>query len=138
MTTVVWAGAEAGLRAVATATTAEDALAAVARHRPDVLVLDMRLPGAGVVLRRSSVPVLALTGPAGVVAAIRAGARGCVAPDADPTVLAGAVAGLAAGSVIFGPGVAGLLGELVGPREYRVPDYSTTPSRARINGAERY
>jgi DNA-binding NarL/FixJ family response regulator len=131
--TVVWGGATAGLPVLATATTADSALAAVARCRPEVLVLDMRMPGARTVLRRCPVPVLALTDPDGVVAAIRGGARGCVAVDAEPAVLAGAVAGVAAGAVIFGPDTADRLGDLVGPRPYRPPDYSTTPALARVS-----
>lgn len=45
------------------------------------------------------------------------------------------VVGVAAGEVIFEPGVVGLLGELVGADSCRAPDYSTTPNRVRMNSA---
>ena len=135
MLTVVWGGAAAGLPVAAIATTAAAVLAAVARHEPDVVVVDMRMPGATHVLRRSPVPVLALTELEGVAAAVRAGARGCVAPNADPTVLAGAAVSVAAGEVIFGPGVSGLLGELVGTGSCQAPDFSTKLNRVRMGAA---
>jgi len=129
MPAVVWGGAAAGIPVLASATTAEAVLAAVAEHEPDVVVVDMRMPDAPRVLRRSPVPVLALTDLDGVVSAMRAGARGSVARGAGPVVLAGAVVSVAAGEVILGPGMADLLGELLGDGPCRAPEYSTNLGR---------
>ena len=46
---------------------------------------------------------------------------------------AATAASVAAGEVIFGPGVADLLGELVGSGPCRTPDYSTKLDRVRMN-----
>ncbi|MBE8520199.1 response regulator transcription factor [Amycolatopsis sp. H6(2020)] len=87
MTTVVLAGVcppvATGITVVAEAGTGAEALDAVRRHRPDVLVLDLAL-GADVAAR-AGVPVLVFTEPADVARAIR---------------------NVAAGAVVFGDGLA--------------------------------
>ena len=90
----------------------ESALELVAREAPEVLLLDLEMPGGGglEVLRRIRTAVrppatLVLTmhdDDASVVAAIRAGARGYLHKDADRSELSRAIATCAAGGVVFG------------------------------------
>jgi DNA-binding NarL/FixJ family response regulator len=100
--------------------------------RADVVVLDMRLRGAVRAIRRSGAAVLALvTSDEELLAAMRAGARGCVHADAGPAEVARAARRVAAGEVIFGPELATRLGELVGADDrFRVPDRTVAISRA--------
>lgn len=83
---------EADFEVVGTATNGEDALAAVRRHRPDILVLDVNMPqGDGLWVLRALKPlglptqVVLLTAALDeeeVVEAIRAGVRGLVLKEA--------------------------------------------------------
>ena len=111
MTTVVLAGdcppVATGITVVAEAGTGAEALDAVRRHRPDVLVLDLAL-GAGVAAG-AGVPVLVFTEPdddVAITGALRAGVRGYLPADADPADVARAVHNVAAGAVVFGDGIA--------------------------------
>ena len=96
----------------------EDARSAIARIpavRPDVVVLDMRLPdGSGIEVCRQvrsldpSISVLMLTsfdGDDDVLAAIMAGAAGYVLKDVDSNELLAAVRRVAAGQSILDPAV---------------------------------
>lgn len=95
------------------------AVAAVERLRPDVVLLDLRMPGAdGVAALRglresgSTARVLVITSftePAAVLPAVRAGAAGYVYKDVDPPALAAAVRSVHAGHVLLHPDVARLL-----------------------------
>jgi DNA-binding NarL/FixJ family response regulator len=99
----------------AAAVTAADEL------RPDVVLLDLKMPGAdGVValrgLRQSgnSAKVLIITSftePAAVLPAVRAGAAGYVYKDVDPPALAAAIRAVHAGHVLLHPDVARLLAD---------------------------
>lgn len=127
-------GVPGGPLVVAEARSASEVLREAARHRPDVLVLDLRLGGTGRVIRKAGVAVLVLTASGDdLVAAMRAGARGCLHPGAEPADVARAIRGVAAGEVIFGPLVAGRLGELVGANRVpaRAPDWAAMITRAR-------
>ncbi|MEU5266420.1 response regulator transcription factor [Amycolatopsis sp. NPDC021455] len=110
MTTVVLAGAcrvaTTGITVVATAATGAEAIEAVRRHRPDVLVLDLAL-GTDVAAR-ADVPVLAITAPddAAIAGALRAGVRGFLPARADPVDVVRAVRNVAAGAAVFGDGIA--------------------------------
>ena len=105
------------LNLVATAATAAEALRVVVTARPDVLVLDLGLPdGSGIDVARQvrraapETAVLMLTmhdDADSVFAAMRAGAKGYVLKGAEPNDIIRAIQDVAAGSVIFGPGVAG-------------------------------
>ena len=97
------------------ATGAEAVRAAVTLH-PDVLIMDIQMPGmSGIDATREigrvapGVAVLMLTmfeDDESVFAAMRAGALGYVLKGASPTDMIRAIAAVAAGEAIFGTGVA--------------------------------
>ena len=108
----------------------DEALRVVAETRPDVVIMDIHMPGLdGVSATRSiaadfpDVAVLVvsmLEDDASVFAAMRAGARGYVVKGADTDDLLRALESVARGDVVFGPAVAG-----------RVLSYLTRPLSAR-------
>jgi DNA-binding NarL/FixJ family response regulator len=91
------------------------ALALVAEHRPDVVLMDLRMPGMDGVeatrrIRREhpGVEVVVLTTHAddkSILAALRAGARGYLTKDAGVAEIARAVAAAAAGQALLDPQV---------------------------------
>lgn len=89
------------------------------RLRPDVILLDLRMPGAGGVaalhgLRDNPARVLVVTSytePSAVLPAVRAGAAGYVYKDVDPPALAAAIRSVHAGHVLLHPDVARLLAD---------------------------
>ena len=89
------------------------------RLRPDVILLDLRMPGADGVtalrgLRGNPARVLVVTSytePSAVLPAVRAGAAGYVYKDVDPPALAAAIRSVHAGHVLLHPDVARLLAE---------------------------
>jgi DNA-binding NarL/FixJ family response regulator len=95
----------------------DEAVAAIPGARPDVVLLDVHLPGGGgvEVLRRLAphdARFLALSvsdAPDDVIAVIRAGARGYVTKTIDAAELADAVARVAAGDAVFSPRLAGFV-----------------------------
>jgi DNA-binding NarL/FixJ family response regulator len=104
-----------GYDLVGTASTGAEAVRAAVTLRPDVLVMDIQMPGGGVEATREisrvapDVAVLMLTmfdDDESVFAAMRAGARGYVLKGAAPDNVIRAIAAVAAGEAIFGPGVA--------------------------------
>lgn len=115
-----------GYELVGTAATGDEAVKAAVLLRPDVLVMDIQMPGrtgieATAEVRRVApeVAVLMLTmydDDASVFAAIRAGALGYVLKGSPSTTIIRAIAAVAAGEAIFGPGVA-----------RRTIDYLTAP-----------
>ncbi|MGQ7295848.1 response regulator transcription factor [Quadrisphaera sp. KR29] len=107
-----------GFAVVAEAEDADGAVAACRAHRPDVAVLDLRMPGGGVAAAQEvvrAVPgtaVLVLTmhrDPVLLRAALAAGARGYLLKDAPAEEVLRAVSAVAAGQLIFDPGVAGFV-----------------------------
>jgi DNA-binding NarL/FixJ family response regulator len=89
------------------------------RLRPDVILLDLRMPGADGVaalhgLRAAGNPakvlvITSFTEPSAVLPAVRAGASGYVYKDVDPPALAAAIRSVHAGHVLLHPDVARLL-----------------------------
>jgi DNA-binding NarL/FixJ family response regulator len=118
-------GSLEGIEVVATAADGADALREAVLHRPDVLVMDVAMPGTdGVTATRqvaASAPetaVLMLTmfdDDESVLAAMQAGARGYLLKGARQEEIERAIRAVAAGEAIFGPGIARrLLGLVAG------------------------
>jgi DNA-binding NarL/FixJ family response regulator len=133
--------ARPGYEVVGTASTGEEAVRAAVTLRPDVLVMDVQMPGAGgiaatreVARAAPDVAVLVLTmfdDDESVLAALRAGARGYVLKGAAPDTLVRAVAAVAAGEAILGPGIAArALQHLSGPQARR-PAFPELTARER-------
>lgn len=101
---------------VAEAADGEAALAAAAEHGPDVVLMDLRMPGmsgleatARMAAAHPEIAVLVLTMDSdddSVFAALRAGARGYLLKEAQGEDVRRALLGVAAGEAVFGPGVA--------------------------------
>jgi DNA-binding NarL/FixJ family response regulator len=109
---------KAGLEVVAEAGDVEEALAAIAATEPDVVLLDVHMPGGGglEVLRRLpgriETRVLALSvsdAAEDVIAIIRAGARGYVTKNISGDELADAITRVAGGDAVFSPRLAGFV-----------------------------
>ncbi len=96
-----------------------ECVAAAERLRPDVVLLDLRMPGSDGLdalraLQEHANParvlvVTSFTEPAAVLPAVRAGAAGYVYKNVDPQALAAAIRAVHAGHVLLHPDVAGLL-----------------------------
>jgi DNA-binding NarL/FixJ family response regulator len=114
------------LEILAEAGTVDDAEAAIAQHEPDVVLLDVHMPGGGgiEVIRRTAAAGLRPTFLAlsvsdaaeDVIAVIRAGARGYVTKNISPAELADAVRRVHEGDAVFSPRLAGfVLDAFTGP-----------------------
>ena len=106
--------------------TVDEAVAAIGRERPEVVLLDVHMPdGGGVeVIRRAAAEgrrpcFLALSvsdAAEDVIAVIRAGARGYVTKNIGPEELADAVRRVHGGDAVFSPRLAGfVLDAFAGP-----------------------
>jgi DNA-binding NarL/FixJ family response regulator len=101
---------------VGEATTGREAVRSAVTDRPDVIVMDLRMPDldgttatAEICRVAPDVAVLVLTmldDDDSVFAAMRAGARGYLVKGASQQEIVRAITGVAAGEAIFGPGVA--------------------------------
>lgn len=101
---------------VAEAGTGAEAVAAAQCHHPDVVVMDLHMPGLNgieatrrIVGADPGIGVLVLTmleDDDSVFAAMRAGARGYLLKGADQDEIAMAVRAVAGGDAIFGPAIA--------------------------------
>ncbi len=101
---------------VGEATDGEQAVRAVAEHEPDVVLMDIRMPGidgleatARVRAANPGTAVLVLTmfdDDDTVFAAMRAGAQGYLLKGADQVEIDRAIRAVVAGEAIFSPGVA--------------------------------
>ncbi|MFI0479169.1 response regulator [Actinomadura sp. 9N215] len=105
-----------GLTVVAEAADGRAAVRLAVEHRPDVLVMDIQMPGLdGIEATRQIVrtapetAVLMLTmyeDDDSVFSAMRAGARGYLLKGAQQNDIAQAIRAVASGQAVFGPGVA--------------------------------
>jgi DNA-binding NarL/FixJ family response regulator len=94
----------------------EQAVAVCEQQRPDVVLMDIRMPGVSgidatrrILAARPETGVLMLTmleDDTSVFAAMRAGARGYILKGADPDQITRAVTAVAAGELIFGAALA--------------------------------
>ena len=109
---------KAGVEVVAEAEDVDSAVKAIEAHRPDVVLLDVHMPGGGgvEVLRRigSRIPVtfLALSvsdAAEDVIGVIRAGARGYVTKNISGADLVSALQRVASGDAVFSPRLAGFV-----------------------------
>ena len=123
-------GTQTGLALVGEAETGHDAVAQALLLQPDVVLMDLSMPGLdGIAATRRIVDtsphiaVLVLTmadNDAAVFDALRAGARGYLLKGADRAELTRAIRAVASGEAIFGPDVARRL----------MTYFATTPIRA--------
>lgn len=104
-----------GLTVVATAADGEQAVAVTAEHRPDVVLMDLRMPKmdgiaatAAITAAFPDVAVVVLTtydDGASILAALGAGARGYLTKQAGRADIARAVRAAAAGQAVLDPAV---------------------------------
>jgi DNA-binding NarL/FixJ family response regulator len=111
--------AEPDLSVVGEAGSGAEALAMARRHRPDVILMDLRMPGTDGVWATSRIlavsdhsKVVVLTTyetDADILRAVEAGAAGYLLKDASRAELAGAIRAAARGETVLAPSVAGRL-----------------------------
>jgi DNA-binding NarL/FixJ family response regulator len=121
-----------GITVVGEAASGEEALELVAQTAPDVVIMDLHLPGVSGVAatqqlleRDPELGVLVLTmfeDDTSLLAALRAGARGYVVKGADHEEILTAIRAVARGEVLLGRVVSGRLGAALaspsGPRPF--------------------
>ena len=116
----------AGLELVGEAANAEDAIELVLDLRPDVVLIDIRLPGSsgvsvierlGLLAPASRVLVLTRSEENRVVEAILAGASGYILKSAPPKAIIEAVMATADGESVLSPQIAGKLLQRIRERE---------------------
>jgi DNA-binding NarL/FixJ family response regulator len=107
---------------VAEAATGEEAVAAAEAHRPDVVLMDIRMPGMDGIeatrrLPRQRVLILTTFGlDEYIIEALRAGASGFLLKDAPTREVVEAVRAVAAGDAVLAPAVTRQLLDQVGRR----------------------
>ena len=104
-----------GIELVATASDGEEAIALAGRHKPDVVLMDLRMPRLGGIdatrrlrVLEPEIRVIALTTFAddeSVLGALRAGARGYLTKDAGAEDIRAAIFAVAAGEATLDPAV---------------------------------
>lgn len=112
---------EEGVEVIGDAGTVPEAIAGIVDARPDVVLLDVHMPGGGgVAVLRGVLDALGSQAPVflalsvsdaadDVIATIRAGARGYVTKTISGTDLADAVRRVAEGDAVFSPRLAGFV-----------------------------
>jgi DNA-binding NarL/FixJ family response regulator len=128
----------AELEFVAEASDGDQAAALCDRHQPDVVMMDIRMPGTSgvestrrIVTAHPSIGVLMLTmleDDTSMFAALRAGARGYVLKGATPDEIIRAIVAVAAGEALFGSAVARRIATFLQPdqrtRDHPYPSLS--------------
>jgi DNA-binding NarL/FixJ family response regulator len=110
------------IEVVAEAATGEEAVRAATRHRPDVVLMDIRMPGMDGIeatrrLPRERVLILTTFGLDDyIIDALRAGASGFLLKDAPTQEVVAAVQAVAAGDAVLAPAVTRQLLDQVGRR----------------------
>ena len=109
-------GSLPGIEVAGEAATGEEALDAVTRLQPDVVLMDLRMPGMGglaatgrITERHPGTKVVVLTmneDPDSVFAALRAGARGYLLKESSADDVRRVIEGVTRGEAVFGPKVA--------------------------------
>jgi DNA-binding NarL/FixJ family response regulator len=133
-----------GIEIVGRATTAAEVFGAVATAQPDVVVLDLNMPGPGgtatireLRTRTPSARVLVLTmydDDELVFDAVRAGALGYVLKGADPDEVILAVRTVAQGEAVFGAGLARRLADWFARSAPPDPFEQLTPREREVLG----
>jgi DNA-binding NarL/FixJ family response regulator len=114
--------ATGSIEVVAEAATGEEAVAAAEAHRPDVVLMDIRMPGMDGIeatrrLPRQRVLILTTFGlDEYIIEALRAGASGFLLKDAPTREVVEAVRAVAAGDAVLAPAVTRQLLDQVGRR----------------------
>lgn len=128
-----------GWSVVGEASTAADAVALASETRPDLVLLDINMPGGGIAAAReiadahpatSVVMMTASEDDSDLFDALRAGAAGYLLKDTPPNRLGELLRGALAGEAAVSPRVLGnLLDEFRGPARSRVVRTSTAAAR---------
>jgi DNA-binding NarL/FixJ family response regulator len=114
--------ATGSIEVVAEAATGEEAVAAATEHAPDVVLMDIRMPGMDGIeatrrLPRQRVLILTTFGlDEYIIEALRAGASGFLLKDAPTREVVEAVRAVAAGDAVLAPAVTRQLLDQVGRR----------------------
>lgn len=128
---------------VGLASTGDEAVALAEQVQPDVIVMDLRMPGMGgieatrqIVTAQPHIRVLVVTlfeDDESVFAALRAGARGYVLKEADETEVLRAIRAVAKGDAIFSASIASqVLAFFTGPsRGQPAPPFPDLTERER-------
>jgi DNA-binding NarL/FixJ family response regulator len=111
--------AEPGLAVVAEAGSGEETVLMARQHQPDVVLMDLRMPGAGglaairqLAADQPGARVVVLTtydSDADILPAVEAGAAGYLLKDTPRDTLVGAIFAAARGETVLAPSVAGRL-----------------------------
>ena len=141
-------GSLEGIEVVAQAADGKQAVREAVLHRPDVVLLDLQMPGTdgfealrelSRALPGTAVCVLTMfSDDDSLFAAMRAGARGYLLKGAEQEDIERAVRGVAAGEAVFGPGVATrVLAQLTSAARRQTPSPSSRRGSRRSSTCSR-
>lgn len=133
--------AATGIEVAGTAADGEEAVTRAAELAPDVVVMDVRMPGLDgiaatrrVLDARPDVGIVVLTmseEDETVFAAMRAGARGYLLKGATRAEITNAIATVAAGGAVFGPAIARRVADFLAPRPVAAETFPELTARER-------